>query len=197
MDNVYARHANILKSPSLLRTSRSPFHCISPPFIFLDVFLTELPSLQIMDTTPTCRVRHAEPVAMLGRLKTANFNSTSQPCINNKPDYRHPRNIVCSQNTQCRRVMCDAKNAMVTTPTSLQLLAKNILLLIVDYTPQIVSLSKSCKRLWILLHGLRIGNTKAWKWVTKDIKPMNNVCHLMAHFNDNTSTSLRSAKGIY
>ena len=83
---------------------------------------------------------------------------------------------------------------MVTTPTSLQDFPKDLMLLIAEYTQQIASLSKSCKSMWTLLRGLRIMNTDAWNWVTKDFKRMINVRHLMAHFNDNTFTSLVAAK---
>ena len=83
---------------------------------------------------------------------------------------------------------------MVTTPTSLQDFPKDLMLLIAEYAQQIISLSKSCKSMWIMLHGSRIMNTDAWNWVTKDVRRMINVRHLMAQFNDKTFASLIAAK---
>ena len=61
------------------------------------------------------------------------------------------------------------------------------MLLIARCTQQIAPLSKWCKSMWILLHGLRINNTDIWNWVTKDFRRMTNVRYLKAHFNDNRS----------
>ena len=111
-----------------------------------------------------------------------------------KPTNYHPQCMPCVKNTLCRQMRRDIKGGMVTTPTSLQHFPKDLMLLIAEYAQQIASLSKSCKSMWILLHGLCIINTDAWNWVTKDFKRMNNVRHLMAHFHDNTFASLIAAK---
>ena len=149
-----------------MRSSTPSLHCISHSFVFLGVFLTELPSLQNMDTTSSY----------------------------NKPNNYHPQCMPCVKNTLCRQMKRDIKGGMVTTPTSLQDFPKDLMLLIAEYAQQIASLCKSCKRMWILHHGLRIMNTDAWNRVTKDVKRMINVHHLMAHFNDNSFPSLIAAK---
>ena len=149
-----------------MKSSTPSPHCISHSFVFLGVFLTELPSLQNMDNTSTY----------------------------GKPNNYHPQCMPCVKNTPCRQMSRNIKGGMVTTPTSLQDFPKDLMFLIAQYAQQITSLSKSCKSMWIMLHGSRIMNTDAWNWVTKDFKRMINVCHLMAHFNDNTFASLIAAK---
>ena len=111
-----------------------------------------------------------------------------------KPSNYHPQCMPCVKNTQNRQMKRNIKGGMVTTPTSLQDSPKDLMLLIAEYAQQITSLSKSCKSMWIMLHGSRIMNTDAWNWVTKDFKRMINVRHLMVHFNDNTFASLIAAK---
>ena len=61
------------------------------------------------------------------------------------------------------------------------------LIVIMDYTSQIISLSKMCKRLWSRLRGLRITSTRAWNWVKNDVVRMYKVRHLIVQFNDNTA----------
>ena len=111
-----------------------------------------------------------------------------------EPSNYHPQCMPCVKNTQNRQMKRNNKIGMVTTPTSLRDFPKDLMLLIAEYAQQITSLSKSCKSMWIMLHGSRIMNTEAWNRVTKDCKRMINVRHLMAHFNDNTFASLIAAK---
>ena len=110
-----------------------------------------------------------------------------------EPSNYHPQCMPCIKNTQNRQIKRNNKIGMVTTPTSLRDFSKDLMLLIAEYAQQITSHSKSCKSMWIMLHGSRIMNTDAWNWVTKDCTRMINVRHLMAHFNDNTFASLIAA----
>ena len=84
------------------------FECFH--ILFLGVFLTELPLVQNMDTTPTCRVSHAELITKVSGSAAPNFDSGFQACPNNNPDNRHRGAVKCTQNTQCRRESRNAKS---------------------------------------------------------------------------------------